>query len=514
MLAEGAWAMRPLATSAEARRVDVLAAERGLSTLVLMENAGRGATDELVRRHAAALRRPLIVGGVGQNGGDAWVVARHLLARGVQPRIALVGPRSAITGDAARNLAALTGHGAAVIDVGGPKDLFALLDGASLVVDGLFGTGLSRPIAGLLAEVVTTLDGAGLPIVALDLPSGISADTGQVLGVALHARTTITFGVDKRGLHQYPGADHAGDVVVEGLGIPGLAPTSAELLEPSSLARLVPPRPRDAHKGTTGHVLVVAGSPGKTGAALLAGRGAQRMGAGLVSLAARGAARAALDAKVLEAMTVEIPEALEAGVVALLRECAGKKAAVVGPGLGLDATAQALARRLALELPLPCVLDADALTALAADLSALRAAAAPRVLTPHPGEAARLLGTTSAAVQADRHAAAAELAGRTGQVVVLKGAGTIVAEPSGRSRVSAPGTPARASGGTGDVLARACGAMLAGAAPHDAASAAVLAHARAGELAARSDRGLLAHEVADLLPEALAERAPGHLADR
>lgn len=498
--------MRALATSAEARRVDVLAAERGLSTLVLMENAGRGATDVIVARHGEALARPLIVGGVGQNGGDAWVVARHLVARGVQPRIALVGPREAVKGDAAVNLAALASHGVRVLDVTRGEALGALLDGATLVVDGIFGTGLSRPVEGWLAEVVTTLDGAGLPIVALDLPSGISADTGQVLGVALHARTTITFGVDKRGLHQYPGADHAGHVVVEGLGIPALEETLAELLTPAALARFVPPRARDAHKGTTGHVLVVAGSPGRTGAALLAARGAQRMGAGLVTLAARGAARAALDAKVLEAMTAEIPEALEAGVAAVLRECAGKKAAVVGPGLGLDAAAQALARRLALELPLPTVLDADALTALAADPSALRSAAAPRVLTPHPGEAARLLGVANGAIQSDRHAAAAELAARTGHVVALKGAATIVASPTGRARVCAAGTPALASGGTGDVLAGACGALLVSLDAFDAASAAVLAHARAGELAARADRGLLASEVADALVDALAER--------
>ncbi|MFO0680803.1 MAG: NAD(P)H-hydrate dehydratase [Sandaracinus sp.] len=502
----GSRPMRALATSAEARRVDAIAVERGLSTLVLMENAGRGATDVIATRHADALARPLIVGGVGQNGGDAWVVARHLAARGVTPRVALVGPRSAVKGDAAANLATLEAHGVRVLDVARLDGLRALLDGATLVVDGIFGTGLSRPVEGWLAEVITTLDGAGLPVVALDLPSGISADTGQILGAALRARTTITFGVDKRGLHQYPGADHAGDVFVETLGLPSIPTTGVELLERGSLVHLLRARAADAHKGSTGHVLVVAGSPGRTGAALLAGRGAQRMGAGLVTLAARGAARTALDAKVLEAMTVEVPEALEAGVAAVLRECAGKKAAVVGPGLGLDAAAQALARRLALELPVPTVLDADALTALAADPGALRGATAPRVLTPHPGEAARLLGVTPGAIQADRHAAAAELATRTGQVVVLKGAGSLVAEPSGRARVCGVGTPALASGGTGDVLAGACGAMLVTLDPFDAASAAVLAHARAGELAAKADRGLLASEVADALPDAVAER--------
>ncbi len=499
--------MRDLATSAQARRVDELAASRGLSTLVLMENAGRGASDVILARHGDLLARPLIVGGVGQNGGDAWVVARHLLARGVRPRVALLGGRERVKGDAAVNLAVLSAHGVPVADVSSRDGLAALLDGASIVIDGIFGTGLARAIEGFLAQAIQQIDGAETPIVALDLPSGISADTGAVMGVALHARTTITFGLDKRGLQQHPGVDHAGHVVVESLGALHAEPTGCVRLDASDLASLVLPRAADAHKGTAGHVLVVAGAPGHTGAALLAALGAQRMGAGLVTIAARGAARAALDAKVVEAMTVEIPEALEAGVAAVQRECARKNAAVVGPGLGLDATSQAYALRLALELTLPAVLDADALTALATDPSALRASRGPRVLTPHPGEAARLLGISTAAVQVDRYAAAHALAERTGHVAVLKGARTIVAEPGGRMAVIAAGTPALGSGGTGDVLAGATGAMLAGGSePFDAACAAALAHARAGELAARFDRGLLAHEVADALPRALADR--------
>jgi NAD(P)H-hydrate epimerase len=496
-----------LATSAEARDVDRRAVERGMSTLVLMENAGRGATDVILARHPDALARPLVIGGTGQNGGDAWVVARHLLARGVRPRVLRIGARDAVKGDALSNLVALEAHGLTVpsIDRDG---LVAMLDGATLVIDGLFGTGLSRAIEGFVAEAIGTIDAAGLPIVALDLPSGISADTGAVMGVALHAATTITFGVDKRGLQQYPGVDHAGHVVLERLGLPFVAPTRTVLLESADLPRLVPPRERDAHKGSAGHVLVVAGSPGHTGAALLAALGAHRMGAGLVTIAARGAARAALDAKVVETMTLEVPEALEAGLATTLREAASRRSAVVGPGLGLDATSQAFARRLAIELPTSAVIDADALTAFAGDPSALKSAVAPRVLTPHPGEAARLLGTTSGAVQSDRYAAASALVDRVGHVVVLKGARTLVAAPDGRIAVIATGTPALASGGTGDVLAGAVGAMLASVSdPFDAACAAALAHGRAGELAAVADRGLLAHEVADALPRALAAPA-------
>lgn len=502
-------ARRWLATSEEARRVDRVAAERGLSTLVLMENAGRGATDVIRARHGDALARPLVVGGVGQNGGDAWVVARHLRAQGVSPRVALVGARASVKGDAATNLAVLAAYGVHVIELTGRDALLTMLEGATLVVDGIFGTGLSRPVEGLAGEVLLALDAARLPIVALDLPSGISADTGAVLGRALHAATTVTFGLDKRGLHQHPGVDHAGHVLLESLGLPSTDPTDAELLAPADLAWLVPRRAQDTHKGTAGHVLVIAGAPGRTGAAALAALGAQRAGAGLVTLAARGAARAALDAKVMEAMTLEVPEALEAGLAAVLREVNGKKAAVLGPGLGLDASAQAYALRLALELPVPTVLDADALTALAADPGVLRGVRAPRVLTPHPGEAARLLGTTAAAVQADRYAAAGALAERTGQVVVLKGARTLVAAPGRPMAVVAAGTPALASGGTGDVLAGVVAALLVGLAPFDAACAGALLHGHAAELAAASDRGLLAHEVADAIPRALAAHRPG-----
>jgi hydroxyethylthiazole kinase-like uncharacterized protein yjeF len=493
---------RPLATRDEARAVDRAAIARGVSGAILMENAGRGATDLLVRLHDA--RRPLVIGGVGQNGGDAWVVARHLLTRGLMPRVALVGDRSKITGDARINLDALLALGVPVTDLGATDlVLRELARDATVVIDGIFGTGLARDVVGDEAVAIACVNALGLPVLALDLPSGIDCDTGRVHGVAIRARTTATFALDKRGLEQHPGVDHAGDVHVVDLGVPLSSATRAQLLQRADLDTLVPVRPRDAHKGTAGHVLVLAGGPGKTGAALLAGMGAMRMGAGLVTLAARATARAALDAKVVELMTLEVPEALEAAIATILRECQGKGAAVVGPGLGTDETSRQLALRLAVELPIPAVLDADALTALASDPTRLRSAAAPRVLTPHPAEAARLLGSSTRAVQSDRFAAATALVDRTGQAVVLKGARTIVAAPGGALALCPFGTPALGVGGTGDVLAGVIAALLVGLGPFDAACAGVVAHARAGELAAVGDRGLFAHEVADALPAAL-----------
>jgi hydroxyethylthiazole kinase-like uncharacterized protein yjeF len=495
--------MRPLLTRREALEHDRSAIAAGVPGIVLMENAARGAADAIDSRFGSALRRPLVIGGVGMNGGDAWGVARHLLVRGHRPSALLVGPRERIGGDARIELDALKGMGIEVEACPEGAALAARIAEATLIVDGLFGTGLDRPIEGRAAEVIAAMNASGRPVAALDLPSGIAADTGQVLGVAVRASLTVTFGAMKRGLSQHPGVDHAGDVVVADIGVPGPGQAGAWALDRSDVAPS--PRPLDAHKGTAGRVLVLAGSPGKTGAALLAGHGALRAGAALVTIGARGA-RAALDAKVIEMMTVEIPEALEAAVAVARAEAAGRDACVLGPGVGTDAAARAYVERLAIELPLPTVLDADALTAFAGRAKALRAAAGPRVLTPHPGEAAQLLGGAVGAIQADRFAAASEIADATGAVVVLKGARTVVAAPGEPLEVITEGTPALATGGTGDVLAGIVAALLVHATPRRAATQAALLHALAGMRAAHGDRGLLAREVADAVPGVLAGR--------
>jgi NAD(P)H-hydrate epimerase len=510
----------PLLRRHAVRELDRDASDRiGLPSIVLMENAGRGAFELIRARFAGSLRRVLIVGGPGQNGGDGWVVARLLAAAGHAPRCVLVGDRGRVRGDAAVNLAALAKLGIAV-PAAGEGDLGMLeagLGAATVVVDALFGTGLDRPLTAVPAAVVERINACSAKVVALDLPSGVDADSGAVLGaargsdsavgsaaggVAVDADLTVTFAAHKLGLHQHPGAALAGEVVCVTIGVPAPASAEAGLLEAADLAAAVAPRAADAHKGSSGHVLVIAGAPGHTGAALLSGLGALRAGAGLVTLVSRGA-RAALDAKVIELMTDELPDDAEPALERALALAEGKGAAVVGPGLGLDEQGRTLARQLALALPLATVLDADALTALGTDVGVLRSASAPRVLTPHPGEAARLLGSTSAAVQADRYAAALALAEQSGQVVVLKGARTIIAAPDGRLRVCPTGTPAMAVAGTGDVLSGVIGALLFGRDPFTAAAAGVYLHGLAGELAAQGDRGLLASELAAALPAAM-----------
>lgn len=492
--------MIPLCTRASVRELDRDAVARlGVPGLVLMENAGLGATLALMARFGECLGHVVVACGVGQNGGDGWVVARQLALRGVPVVAVLIGDEARVKGDAATNLAAARASGIRV--QAGTAALESALATATLAVDALFGTGLDRPLAGDDARAVALLDGSGVPVVSLDLPSGIDADTAAVLGAAVHAALTITFAAHKRGLHQHPGVDHAGEVVLVSIGVEGPADAPAHLVDRADVAALVPARARDAHKGSAGHVLVVAGAPGRTGAALLAALGAARAGAGLVTIAASEPGRAALDAKVLEAMTAELPT--HGAAEAALALAAGKSSAVVGPGVGTDERARALLVALAERLPIPAVLDADALTALAGDLARLRHAAAPRVLTPHPAEAARLLGVTTAEVQRDRYGAAERLARESGQVAILKGARTIVGVPDGTLYVIRAGTPALASAGTGDVLAGIVGALLSIVAPRDAAIAGAALHAVAGELAARSDRGLLAGEVAAALPSAL-----------
>ncbi len=485
--------------------MDREAAERlGLPTAVLMENAGRGAAERILTLHGEHLGCVILVGGVGQNGGDAWVVARHLALAGVRTLSFVVSPGGrACEGDAAVMLRAARAMGLAVSELG--EDLGPLreaLQRGTLVVDGLFGTGLAREVTGVHAGVIAMLAEAGLPVVALDLPSGIDADDGRVLGVALPATTTLTFGAEKRGLHAGPGALHAGRVEVVSIGAPVVGTPRATITELAELRACVAPRAADAHKGTAGHVLVVGGDAGTTGAALLAAHGALRAGAGLVSVAARREARASYDSRVLEVMTREFDSA-----GSLLAFCAGKRAVVLGPGLGRDASTDALVADLARDCPVPLVLDADALTLLARrGLETLRVAAAPRILTPHPGEAARLLAVEPARVQSDRFAAVEALAARSGQVVVLKGARTLVAGPRGPIRVCDRGGPMLGVGGSGDVLAGMIAAVVDRARPEGlepSVAAAVLWHALAGEVGAVADRGLLAHEIADAAPEVL-----------
>ncbi|HEX7124849.1 MAG TPA: NAD(P)H-hydrate dehydratase [Thermodesulfobacteriota bacterium] len=504
------------------------AAAGGPATPELMERAGRAAFEAICRRFASEWAgRVALLCGPGNNGGDGFVVARHLVSAGARSvRPLLVGRRDQVRGDAARALAALEAAAPGLL-AEAPDEaalVAALPPAVDLAVDALFGTGLARPLEGVHRRAVEWLNGCGAPVVALDLPSGVHAGTGAVLGVAVRARLTVTFGLAKLGLALDPGASLAGRVEVVDIGHPRALLDAApgdRLLDRDevapALARLLPRDPA-GHKGTYGHVLVVAGAQGTAGAAALAALGALRAGAGLVTVAAPASLRPALETKLWEAMVRPLPEgpdgALDASALPLLVELAAARDAVVlGPGLTTRPGAVTVVRELARRVERPLLLDADGLNALggAEGLAALKGAAGPRVLTPHPGEMGRLLGRTTREVEADRPAAAREAARLSGAIALLKGHRTLVARPDGALAVNSTGNPAMASGGMGDVLSGVIGALLGQGL--DAASAAELGaylHGAAGDLGAEEvgPAGLLATDLAGRLPRVLAALAP------
>lgn len=484
--------------------------------LILMENAGRGVADivarERPRLQGLAVR---VVCGSGSNGGDGFVAARHLRNRGADVRVLLALPTSKIIGDSATFLSILQAMGDIPIEDLSARDDAAAWDaalgGAAVVVDALFGTGFHGSPAGVPAAAIGGMNRAAALRVAVDLPSGMEADTGAARGAVVNADLTATMGARKLGLVIDPDAP-VGRLEVVDLGVAieataVMGPFVHWIDREAAFGRL-PARAPSSHKGASGHLLLVAGSAGRTGAALLASRAALRAGAGLCTVASTGAGQTALDAKVVETMTAAFCDGDDAGADAYDRIAAlatRMQAVAIGPGIPTGPGMGAVVERAAADLDRPMVLDADALNLLGRSAGALlRAARAPRVLTPHPGEMARLSGRSTAEVQADRLGVARALAAETGAVVVLKGARTVVAEPDGTAYVNPAVNPALATAGSGDVLTGVVGALLArGVGPVDAAIAAVFLHGLAGEAAAARLGGgnLLAGD----LPEAIAE---------
>jgi ADP-dependent NAD(P)H-hydrate dehydratase / NAD(P)H-hydrate epimerase len=393
--------------------------------------------------------------------------------------------------------------------------LASVLARADLVVDALLGTGVRGGIEGPVAAAIQAINGAKRPVLALDVPSGLSAEGGEPSAIVVRADATVTFGGWKLGLILPAGRALAGRVSVVDIGVPAEALTrgiATFVLEATDVAPHFPPRASDAHKGSYGHLLIVAGSVGKTGAAALAANAALRAGAGLVTVATAASQQPIVAALVLEAMTAPLPEGAPgyAGSEAwgaLGDLIVSRDAVAIGPGLGLDGDTQALARRMVSEARVPMVVDADALTALAGHLDLLGKAPAPRCLTPHPGELARLLGVGTADVQRDRVTVARDVATRSGAHVVLKGAASVIAKPDGTVLVNPTGNPGLASGGTGDVLTGMVGAFLArGLAPDEALASGVYLHGLAGDVARErfGEESLIARDVITSLPEAFA----------
>jgi len=474
-----------LYTVAQVRAFDRAAIEtHGIAGYELMQRAAAAAFAHLRMKWPQA-RRIVVLCGSGNNGGDGYVLARLALVAGFDVGVVAAEPVRA-GGDAARAHAGWVDAGGRTADVGP-----ALAD-ADVYVDALFGTGLTRAPKGVALDLIEQVNRAQGPTLALDVPSGVDADTGNVAGVAVNATATITFVARKRGMFTGAARDYCGEIVLDDLAIPAAAFADARadagLLDADALTALLPRRAANAHKGNFGHVLAIGGDLGFGGAIRLAGEAALRVGAGLVSVATRAEHVGALNAARPELMASGVggPQELEpllqrASVIAL------------GPGLGQRAWGHALWHT-AIAAGKPVVLDADGLNLLARDRLSLPA---NTVLTPHPGEAARLLGCDTGAIAADRFAAVREVARRHQCVSVLKGAGTLIATPHGEVAVCSWGNPGMASGGMGDVLTGVIAGLLAqGLDAYRATCIGVALHARAGDSAARDGEcGLLAGDL-------------------
>jgi hydroxyethylthiazole kinase-like uncharacterized protein yjeF len=513
-----------LVTASEMRELDRRAIqELGIPSLVLMENAGRTTYRILRREFPAPAGEVAVVAGRGNNGGDGFVVARYLANAGLPVVVFLLGPRDKLGGDARVNFEILGQLGVEVVGVLSDADLNPTvhrLAKAGLIVDALLGTGLNSPVQGLMAALIERINHLRVKVLAVDIPTGLSADTGEVLGVVLKAAVTVTYGWPKLGQILPPGRDYVGRLWQVDISIPpDLArEVPVELADTRDLRALLPPRPFGSHKGNFGHLLVLAGSEGKTGAAAMSCEAALRAGAGLVTLGIAASLNDILEVKLTEAMTLPLPEAPgtralgKAALKPILDFLDPKSTLAVGPGLGTHPETRNLVYRLVHDLSCPMVVDADGINNIAADTSCLKGAAGPRILTPHPGEMARLLGLTPADVQARRLEVARETAAKFGVVLALKGAQTLVAAPDGRISLNPTGNPALASGGTGDVLTGLIGGFLAqGLAPWDAVRLGVYLQGLAADdfVARHGPRGLIAGDLLRIIPDVLDEFLQG-----
>ncbi len=479
-----------LYTAAQVRALDQAAIHMlGIPGYVLMQRAADAAWRVLRARWPQA-RRIVVLCGTGNNGGDGYLVARLAREAGLEVRVIASTTQNG-QGDAARACADWQAAGGEILPAS--ADLPDVdVNQADVIVDALFGTGLARPVEGVARAFIERINASGRPVLALDVPSGVSADTGDVLGIAIRAAATITFVAHKRGLFTGAALDHCGELILDTLGLPEtlytLSSADAHLLDPREMLHWLPPRLRDAHKGIFGHVLAVGGDYGMGGAIRLAGEAALRVGAGLVSVATRAEHGVALNASRPELMAHAVADA--DGIESLLQRAS---VLALGPGLGQGSWSHTLWHA-ALAAGKPTVLDADGLNLLAREPRALPVQI---VLTPHPGEAARLLGCDTSEIARDRFAAVRAIAKRYIAVVVLKGAGSLIASPGGEVAVSPWGNPGMASGGMGDVLTGVIAGLLAqGLDSWRAACLGVALHAQAGDVAAQSgEAGVLASDL-------------------
>ncbi|PIE33854.1 bifunctional ADP-dependent NAD(P)H-hydrate dehydratase/NAD(P)H-hydrate epimerase [candidate division KSB3 bacterium] len=507
-----------VATADEIRELDRKAIEElGIPGVVLMENAGIQVVQTMQKRYPDLKKRKvLIVCGKGNNGGDGFVVARHLYNRGVEVRVTLLAEKQQLNGDAKLNFEIADKMNIPIIEITSNEQLPAfrnLLPQADILVDAILGTGLKDAVKGFYKHTIESINKANTPIIAVDIPSGLSADTGAVLGSCIHADATVTFIIPKRAHSLYPAADYVGDLEVVDIGIPKkLVDTSGieiHVLEPGNMKKSFHDRSPNTHKGTYGHVLVIAGSPGKAGAALMTGRSALRTGSGLVTLAIPKNLHVHLEIPTLEVMTASLPETVKGTVsidaydeiMALAKD---KRVLALGPGLSTHPSTVELVYRLIRTVEMPMVIDADGINAIALNPAILLEAKAPIVLTPHPGEMARLVPNTS--IQNNRIPVAQETARKYNIYLALKGARTLIASPDGHVYINPTGNPGMATAGSGDVLTGIIAGLISqNIIPLEAAKTGVFLHGFAGDMVAeeKGEFGTIAGDILEAIPYAI-----------
>lgn len=507
-----------IVTAEQMRQLDQIAIDEvGIPGVVLMENAGiqvfrvmRGQYPDL------NTRKILVVCGKGNNGGDGFVVARHLFNRGIEVRVVLLAEKHQLKGDAKINFSIAEMMNIPIIEITSNEQVPAfknLLHQADIVVDAILGTGLTEAVQGLYKNIIEVMNKAHKPIVAVDIPSGLSADTGVVPGSCIRADVTVTFAVPKHGLILYPAANYVGALHVVDIGIPKRLIRDAQfevhLLGRDDVRGSFLHRRPNTHKETYGHVLSIAGSPGKSGSAYLAGRGALRTGAGLVTLAFPESLYSHLEMSTIEVMTAPLPETSKCTLSMkaydqIMTLAEDKRVVVIGPGLTTHPSTADLVHRLIASLPIPMVIDADGLEAVAKNPDILRKAQAPVVLTPHPGEMARLVPNTL--IQNNRISVTQQTAEQYHCIIALKGARTIIASPDGCVFINATGNPGMATAGTGYVLAGIIAGLIAqNVIPIEATKAGVYLNGAAGDLVAeeKGNYGLIASDVIEMIPQAI-----------
>lgn len=493
--------------------------EAHVPSSVLMERAGEGVVTHLEQQYGPVRGKTIaIFCGKGNNGGDGLVVARLLHRRHALVHVFLLAPPADLSRDAAGMYRRFvrTAARTAVKPFHSADQARPLVASCDFVIDALLGTGISSAVTGHYRDAIDLINDVHRPVIAVDIPSGIHADSGAVLGRAVRASMTVTFGLPKLGLMVGPGIDHAGIVQIVDIGIPPAYIEAIDsrivLLTRKAVIATLPPRQPSSHKGTFGHAGIIAGSVGKTGAAALAAKAALRVGAGLVTVATPNSINDVLEAKLLEAMTVPMPETkartlARSSLDRVVTFMQARTAVAIGPGLSTHPETVELIQSLMKHLERPTVLDADALNALTGRTALLTECKTPPIITPHPGEMARLeVGATTQSVNADRIGTAQRFSRERGVFVVLKGARTVLARPDGLVAVCPTGNPGMATAGTGDVLTgMVVGFLAQGLSPWDASCTAAYVHGYAGDLASRQlgQAGMLASDLIAQIPYAL-----------